>query len=222
MIRKRLLLLLVLVLSLSACINLADVGGDVTAEEEETSSVVVPGVPNLTVNQFAGKLTVRDGETDQITAHLTKRSRLDDEAEAQAQLDQIVMTFSQSGTDVTLDIEGPDEMRNIAPGLSAEIELSVPPGTELSLNLGAGEIDVEQPSGDVTVNGGAGETTVTLPADASFRLIATGGVAGVVSDFEGVPDGGVAADIDTTIGDNPTQTLTFNIGAGAVNLRKAP
>jgi hypothetical protein len=48
-----------------------------------------------------------------------------------------------------------------------------------------------------------------------------GGVTGISSDFEGVPSGGIATDVDTIIGSNPTQTLTFNVGAGEVNLRKA-
>mgnify|MGYP007117549504 FL=1 len=41
------------------------------------------------------------------------------------------------------------------------------------------------------------------------------------SEFEGVPSGGVATDIDVIIGDNPTQTLIFNLGAGDVSLEKA-
>ncbi len=226
MFRSRLLslTLLVLLVSLSACSALSGVDsltGEVTAESEETQSVIVPGVPSLIVNHFAGNVTIRDGEADKITANLTRQSRLDDAAEAQAQLELITMNFTQSGTNVTLSVEGRDEADEGLDAATANLELLVPPGTVLEINQGAGNLTVEQPSSDVTVNLGAGNATVTLPDDASFNLSVSGGVGNVNSDFEGVPDGGIATDIDATIGDNPTQTLTFNVGAGDVNINKA-
>jgi hypothetical protein len=226
MIRKRVVCVVVLVLTLAGCGRfggLDAVSGGVTAEMTETQGVVVNGTPTLLVNHYAGVIDVREGEAGKITANLTKQSRLDDEAEARAQLDEIVMSFTQSGTDVTLDVVGPEGTNELTSqiGTTAELELLVPPGTTLNLNLGAGEITVEQPTGDVSVTSGACDVTVTLPANASFRLVVNGGVADVSSEFEGVPDGGVVTDIDVTIGDSPTQTLTFNIGAGDINLKKA-
>lgn len=215
--------LMVLFLLLSAgCTALSGLGGDVTAEMSETQGVDVPGVPSLTVNHFAGEIHVTNGETERIEADLTKRSRLDDETEAQAQLGQIFMTFTQRGPDVTLNVEGPNTVGELAAGPSAELELRVPPGTTLDVNLGAGEITVDQPTGDVTINNGTGQATVILPAEASFHLLVAGGVAEIASDFAGVPEGGVAADIEVVIGDNPTQTLTFNLGAGEIHLKQAP
>jgi|CXWK01.1.fsa_nt_gi hypothetical protein len=227
MLRKCLLFLalLVVLVSLSACSALGGLDsltGEVTAESEETQSVIVPGVPTLIVDHFAGNVTIRDGEADKITANLTRQSRLNDAAEAQAQLDLITMTFTQSGTDVTLSVKGRDGISEGLDAATANLELLVPPGTVLDVNLGAGNLTVERPSGDVTVNLGAGNATVTLPEEASFNLSVSGGVGNVNSEFEGVPDGGIATDIDTTIGDSPTQTLTFNVGAGDINLNIAP
>ncbi len=222
--RWLLLPLLLLVVSMSACSALGGLGGltgDVTAESQETQSVIVPGVPSLIVNHFAGNVTIRDGETDTITANLTRQSRLSDAAEAQAQLDLITMAFTQSGTNVTLTIEGRDGASQGLDAATADLELLVPPGTTLDINQGAGNLTVERPGSDVTVNLGAGNVTVTLPDDASFNLSVSGGVGNVNSDFEGVPDGGIATDIDVTIGDNPTQTLAFNVGAGDININKA-
>ncbi len=224
MLRKYLILtLLAFVLLVSAgCTALSGLSGGETAEATETQGVDVPGVPSLTVNHFAGVLNVTNGEAGRIEADLTKMSRLEDEAEAQAQLDQIDMSFTQSNTDVVLNVEGPETTGSLLSGPSASLELRVPPGTALTVNLGAGEATVDQPTGDVTINSGAGEATVILPAEASFRLLVSGGVADIVSDFEGVPAGGLAADVEVVIGDNPTQTLTFNLGAGEVHLEKAP
>ena len=209
MLRKCLLFLalLVVLVSLSACSALGGLDsltGEVTAESEETQSVIVPGVPTLIVDHFAGNVTIRDGEADKITANLTRQSRLNDAAEAQAQLDLITMTFTQSGTDVTLSVKGRDGISEGLDAATANLELLVPPGTVLDVNLGAGN------------------ATVTLPEEASFNLSVSGGVGNVNSEFEGVPDGGIATDIDTTIGDSPTQTLTFNVGAGDINLNIAP
>ena len=224
MLRKTSLLTMIVLflIVLAGCTALSGLTGDVTAESSETQGVDVPGVPSLIVNHFAGEIHVTNGESGRIEADLTKRSRLDNEADAEAQLDLIVMSFTQSGTDVTLNIEGPDTVSELAAGPSAELELRVPPGTMLDVNLGAGEVTVDQPAGDVIINAGAGEATVILPSEASFHLLVSGGVADIVSDFEGVPDGGVAADIEVVIGDNPTQTLTFNLGAGEVRLEEAP
>ena len=69
--------------------------------------VIVNGIPTLTVNHFAGTITARDGEPGHITANLTKQSRAKSETDAQAQVDQIVMTFTQHGTDVVLN-DGPE------------------------------------------------------------------------------------------------------------------
>jgi hypothetical protein len=222
MIRKQLMVLFLLLFALAGCTTLSLIEGDAKFEETETQGVIVEGTPSLTLSHFAGVVHVRNGESGRISADLTKKSRLSDESEAQAQLDQIVMSFTQNGTDVTLNIEEPTGTAQLASGPTADLELQVPHGTSLNLNLGAGEITVDQPAGDVVVDSGAGETTVILPATASFRLVVEGGATGVSSEFEGVPDGGVAVDIDTTIGANPTQTLTFNVGAGQVNLQRAP
>lgn len=225
MLRNRYLLVILLIalgaIALAGCTTLDAITGDVTAESEETQSVIVPGVPSLIVSHFAGNVTIRDGEADKITANLTRQSRLSDVAEAEAQLDLITMTFTQSGTDVTLSVEGRDRAGEGLDAATANLELLVPPGTVLDINLGAGNLTVEQPSGNVRVNLGAGNATVTLPDDASFNLSVSGGVGNVNSDFAGVPGGGIATDIDTTIGDSPTQTLTFNVGAGDININKA-
>lgn len=239
----RLFTLVLLVIFLAGCTSisdLADLAGDVTAQEKETQGVIVEGVPNLGVQHFAGNVKIRDGEPGRISADLTKQSRLRNRSQAEAQLEQITMTFTQQGAEVGLTIQGPPLRSGLAASPTADLELSVPPGTTVDLNIGAGDITiteplgsiivnsgagnitVAEPLGDVQVNGGAGNITVTLPGDASFRLVVAGGPIRVNSEFPGVPTGGLASNIDTTVGDNPTQTLTFNLGAGLVSINQAP
>lgn len=219
--RTILIITLLIGLLLAGCTSLTLLGSDVTAEATETQGVDVAGVPTLTVNHFAGTIRVRTGEDGHITANLTKQSRLPDQAEAEAQLDNVAMAFTQTGTDVTLNIDGPDTVVESVNSPSAELELLVPASTTLILNLGAGDITLEEPDGDVTVNLGAGNATAILPADAAFLLVVSGGAVSVDSDFEGVPGGGVATDIEVAVGESPAQTLTFNLGAGEISLQEA-
>jgi hypothetical protein len=216
-----LIIVLLLGLMLVGCASSDSMTGDTTAEESETQGVIVNGIPRLAVNHFAGNIRIRTGEDGRITANLTKMSRLPDEANAQAELDNIVMAFSQSGPDVTLNIEGPATAAGTADSATADLDLLVSPGTILTVNLGTGDVTVEQPGGDLTVDIGAGNATTLVPAGDSFRLVVTGGAVDVVSEFEGVPGGGEAVNIDTTIGDNPAQTFSYNVGAGEVRLVEA-
>lgn len=225
MFRKPFFLFLLAVMLLAGCTALPELSGDVTAEETESAEVAVDGSLPIEINNFAGTITVREGDSNRVAATVIKESRLENVTDAQAQLEEITLTVEQTGSRALVEVDGPDNEGNLADmeiGMTAQLEVTVPPGSDLTINLGAGEITLEQPTGDASVNSGAGAATAILPGDASFRLVVTGGVAGVESEFEGVPDGGLATDIDTTIGSNPTQTLSFNIGAGEVNLQKAP
>jgi hypothetical protein len=221
--RKLLFLLVLLIVAIAGCTALPDMSGDITAEKTESAELAVDGAPAVDISHFAGTITVREGDPGRVAVNVLKQSRLANEAEAQAQLDEVVLILEESGDGVRVEVRGPEGVSDLSEvAFTAELELSVPPGSDLNVELGAGEITLEQPGGDVVANNGAGEITVVLPADASFNLIVDGGVAGINSDFAGVPDGGVATEIDTTIGDNPTQTLNIELGAGELSLVKAP
>lgn len=224
MTRKLSLLFILCAVALAACIRIPELSGDTTAEETETAELMVSGAPAIEIVSFAGTITVREGGAGQIAATVVKESRLADEGDAQAQLDEIALIVEETGEGARVEVDGPDNTNNLEDmeiGLSARLEVTVPPGSDLKVNLGAGEITLEQPAGDVEVNNGAGEITAILPADASFELHVSGGVAEIDSEFPGVPGGGVAADVDATVGDSPTQSLTFHLGAGEVHLQKA-
>lgn len=218
-----LILMLCAVISV-ACISIPELGGETTAQETESAELAIDGAPPIEITNFAGTITVREGDPGRISATVLKESRLADAAKAQAQLAEVTLTVEETSGGARVVVEGPnniDNIRDLEVGLTGRLEVIVPPGSDLDVNLGAGEITLEQPTGDVDVNNGAGEATAILPADASFQLHVSGGVAEINSEFDGVPGGGVAADVEATIGDNPTQSLTFHLGAGDVNLQKA-
>lgn len=218
----RLFSLVVITLLLAGCYINPRLSGKITAESTESQTIAVGETPAIEITNPVGMIEISEGTPGEVSATITKQSRHEDPAEGEALLDQITWSLTETGNGVRLLIEGPENTDNFESGLSAVAVVQVPPGSDLVVNLGAGETSIDQPTGDVVYNGGAGLVTVNLPRDASFNLHITGGVAAIESDFAGVPAGGVGTDVTHTIGDNPTQTLMFNMGAGKIHLMKAP
>ncbi len=227
MYRKYLILFTLLLVASAACtvvpnVNLSE---EATAETTESAELAVDGAPPVVIDHFAGTVTVREGDPGRITATAVKQSRLQDAAEAQAQLERVALVVEETAEGARVAVDGPDgldSLRDVPVGLTALLEVTVPPGSDLKLNLGAGETFIHELEGDVQVDSGAGVVTIILPVDASFNLVVTGGAANIDSDFEGVPGGGVAVEVETTVGSNPTQSITINLGAGDINLKHAP
>lgn len=227
MLRKSLILLVLLTVVLAACSALPnlDLSEEATAESTESAELAVDGAPSITIDHFAGTVTVHEGDAGRIMASVVKQSHLQDEAEAQSQLERIVLAIEQTDGGPRVAVQGPEgltTLRELPVGLTAELDVTVPPGSAVSVNFGAGEITIDHPTGDVRVDSGAGKVKVILSPDASFDLKIDGGVTNVDSDFEGVSNGGVGTDVAATIGSNPTQSITINLGAGDVNLESAP
>lgn len=219
--RFRLIALVLAGVLLAGCYINPQLSGKITAESTESQTLAVDGAPAVEITNPVGMVEVSVGAPGEVSATITKQSRHEDPAEGKASLDQITWSLTETGDSVRLLIEGLENTDNFESGLSAVAAVQVPPGSDLVVNLGAGETTIDQPTGDVVYNGGAGLVTITLPRDAAFTLHITGGVASIESDFAGVPSGGLATDVTQTVGDNPTQTLVLNMGAGKVVLRAA-
>lgn len=189
-----------------------------TASASETQGVVVTGTPSVTLSNFAGAVTVRDGEADRVVANLTKLSHHPDADQAQADVNGINMSISQANNDVDIRIEGPREGDSLSLGAMAEVELLVPPGSEVALTLGSGAIEVVEPSGDIQVELGEGNVTFRMPADASFTVDIAGGEAKLESDFAEVTEEGLADSTVAVVGSDPAVTLFLRLGSGSIRL----
>jgi hypothetical protein len=172
---------------LAGCYINPQLSGEITAESTESQTLAVGEAPTIEITNPVGQIEITEGAPGEVSATITKQSRHEDPAEAEGLLDQITWTLTQTGDGVRLLIEGTENTDNFESGLSAVAMVQVPPGSDLVVNLGAGETSIDQPTGDVVYNGGAGLVTVSLPRDASFTLHITGGVASIESDFAGVP-----------------------------------
>jgi hypothetical protein len=91
--------------------------------------------------------------TDEETIHITCAARVNDDGNAS----RIRLRFSPNATGGKLTIQG-EHMRH---GNGAQIRLEVPKKTSLTVRMFAGEVKIEQVSGDKDIAIWAGQITIT-------------------------------------------------------------
>jgi 3D (Asp-Asp-Asp) domain-containing protein len=123
-----------------------------TVDERTEQSFDVGPSPSLVVNNFAGNVTVQGGEGSTIQVTATKRAR------RQANLARINVSMQQ--TDQGVEITSRTEGINTG-NLSVELEIRVPAGTRVQIELGAGQIVVRDTGGEIKAHTGAGTVDVS-------------------------------------------------------------
>lgn len=184
-----------------------------TTQATETSGVTTPAGPlNVTVANFDGPIIVIAGPDGRVEAELTRSSRNDDQAEAEA----IDMTISQSGPDVRIDVTYTGTNPHSA---EAGLAITVPEGSSLNLRTATGEISASDPFGDVTAQIDSGDITLGAFKDESFSL-SVQGTGELQSDFETIPSQPLAGSFERQVGETPSRALTAIIGQGKVSLQQ--
>jgi DUF4097 and DUF4098 domain-containing protein YvlB len=221
--------------------------GGVSRVSETTEQVLTVGEePALEVENFAGDILVRPGESGQIAVMVTKR------AMGEAGLDRIDVEVSETDEGVRVVARRPGPVTSVA---SVEVTVTVPPETELELDTGAGNVrvnDIEgeisahtgagnirvqrasapvrldtgageihyegDPRGENTFSTGAGNITLRLPADADVEVELDSGIGNVsIGDFD--VEGDVSgSEVDGTIGTGEDATIDAHTGAGNITL----
>ena len=118
--------------------------------ERIVESFVAGEAPSLRVDNFAGEILVRVGESDTIQVTATKRAR------RVSDLDRIEIEMAQEGGGVVAKSRKLVDLNNAV----VDFEVTVPARTRLDLYSGAGTTDARGIENDVKVFTGAG--TVTL------------------------------------------------------------
>jgi DUF4097 and DUF4098 domain-containing protein YvlB len=118
--------------------------------ERTEQSFNVGAAPNLTVDNFAGNVTLRAGAAGTVQVIATKR------ASNQAGLNRIDVQVEQQqgGLLVRTSTSG------IPSNLSVQLEITAPAGALLDVHTGAGTLDVQGFSGAVKVDTGAGSVSI--------------------------------------------------------------
>lgn len=177
-----------------------------TSGERVEQSFAVGAAPRLDITNYAGVVLVQSGPDGAISVAATKKAR------TWSNLEDIELTMTQSGDQVTIKTRTKPRINNT----SVELEITVPAGTRLAVDQGAGEIEVNGLAAPVRVSTGAGNIVVR---DVAGEIDVQCG-AGVVNVQEA--SGPVRVDVgagDLRYEGNPAGDCRFHTGAGLVTLR---
>jgi DUF4097 and DUF4098 domain-containing protein YvlB len=192
--------------------------------ELEERSFAVGDAPTLTVDNFAGDVTVRAGEGDTIHVVATKR------AARKSNLEKIEVEMTERDDGLEIKTDKPSGTKNV----SVDLEITAPASTRLDLHTGAGDAIVRDIGGDMRVDSGAGDVEID---DANGEIDAHTGAGDIdVRDVTGpiyldtgagdidVRDATGVVRLDTGAGDidyggRPQGDCRFETGAGDIKLR---
>jgi hypothetical protein len=221
-------------------------GGFGRVTESSERSYPVGQAPLLEIDNFAGNLTVRTGESGQIRAIVEKR------AGSRAALERVSVDWEQgdNGLRVRTSRSG-----TLAANESVDLEVFVPADTRLVLDTGAGNIRVEGvqgeirahtgagnidvgraagpirletgagnidydggPRGEARFDTGAGNITLRLPLDTSAKVDLQAGIGNISLGGFDVEGDTSGKDIQGTIGTGEQATIRAETGAGNISL----
>jgi hypothetical protein len=131
--------------------DLPVVGLDTYSESERIEKSFVAGeAPSLRIDNFAGEITVRAGESDTIEVVATKKAR------RTSDLGRIEIEMYEQGSGAVVKTRKPGSLNNVA----VRLEVTVPASTRLDLRTGAGTTDVRGLASDIKVFTGAGSVVL--------------------------------------------------------------
>ncbi len=160
--------------------------GRVTERSEQ--AYPVGQAPMLTVDNFAGNITVRSGESGRIRVLVTKR------APTSSDLDRVNVDLSRTDNGLRIRTSRPGSPLS---NISVEFEIYVPADARLDLDTGAGNVETDDVEGEILVHTGAGNVQVWGAAGTVALDTGAGNI-----DYEGEPRG----------------RCTFDTGAGNITL----
>ena len=165
------------------------------------------GDPWLNIDNFAGSVTVRAGESGEIRVVAIKK------APSFASLDRVEIQMSERQGGLEIKTHKSAILQNA----SVRLEISAPPGTRLDLHTGAGSVEVSGLGTQIRVDSGAGSITLS---DLSGNIYAHTGAGSI--DLRNAS--GTAVDLDTGAGSIHYEgelagECRFETGAGSITLR---
>ena len=212
--------------------------------ERSEEAFAVGDAPSLTIDNFAGNVSVRSGQSGVIRVATTRKAR------TRGDLDRIEVAVSERDGGLVVKTDKPSSVYNA----SVELEITAPGGTRLDVDTGAGnltidgitgEIDAHSGAGDTDIRGaagtarldtgagnvryqgtpqgecrfetGAGNITLALPADPNVRVDLQTGIGNIDVDFS--VDGEVTrAEVQGVIGSGAEGTIYAHTGAGNIDV----
>ena len=128
-----------------------DWGGVASYERERTEQTFDLGdTPSLEIDNFAGSVTVRAGESDTIQVVATKQ------AWRRSNLERIEIDMEERGSGLVITTRKPRSLSDA----SVKLEITAPAGTHLDAYTGSGSMSVQGLSGDAKLDTASGSVDV--------------------------------------------------------------
>jgi len=152
-----------------------DWAGSTSLQRERSEETYAVGdAPNLRIDNFAGNVIVRTGQSDAIRVAVTKKALRQDD------LSRIEVDVSEQGGGLVIKTRAPSSLRNV----SVDFEITAPPGTRLGADTGAGNVDIDGITSELDIHSGAGDLEVRGAASCAKMDTGAGSIR-----YEGTPQG---------------------------------
>ncbi len=173
---------------------------------EETFEV--GDAPRLEITNFAGSITIHSGEGDRVRVVATKK------ASSRSRLDRIAVDMSARGSSVVIRTRKSFTTGNA----SVDLEITAPAGSWVSVDTGAGTVDVRGVVGQLDIRSGAGQVEVR---DAQGPVRVDLGAGQII--YQGVPSGDCrfqtgVGEIVLRLPESPDVRIDVGTGLGAVDV----
>lgn len=143
-----------LVLAMSGCMF----GGFITADDKVEKDFQTTAAPTVIIETFNGNISVQGNNSSDVHVEITRRGSGMSDAEARADLENILVETQQDGNTIHITIRRSD-MRSGNSGASVEVRL--PGNANLELASSNGSITVEDVQGSARMASSNGNLTVT-------------------------------------------------------------
>ncbi len=148
------LFVLLAALVLSGCMF----GGFLTAEDKVEKTFDTTGAPTVILETFNGSITVQGNNGSTVDVEITRRGSGNTDAEAKADLDNVLVETSQDGNTIHVTIRRSDIQ---AGNSGASVEVRLPQDATLELATSNGSITVEDVQGNARLSSSNGHIEVT-------------------------------------------------------------
>ena len=134
----------------------------------------VDGTPTLVVTNASGNVSVVAGDASTVTVQTTMRARVADSGWAQRAFDSMNVAFTQQGNRITATSTfSPGLMVGIAQGRSIDYVITAPAGSSVQADVSAGNVDVSNTTGALTLTTSAGNITTSNTGFAAGSTLRT-------------------------------------------------
>ncbi len=187
----------------------SDWSGSTSLQRERSDETYAVGdAPSLKIDNFAGNVIVRTGQSGAIEVAATRQARSRDD------LARIEVEVSERDGGLVIRTKAPSGVSKA----SVELEITAPAGTSLAASTGAGNVETDDITGEIDVHSGAGNLEVRGAAGCARLDTGAGNI-----DYQGTPQGKCrfesgAGNITLALSANPNVQVDLETRIGDIDV----